>query len=108
MSQHPLGRTWGWAVGHRDEKSGRGGERSGEARQGLSEPGKKEVLQKMVKIHEAPSPPPLGGSRRRVRGGPAPKRWKAGRERIWRPRLTAPMAVGSSLPEQHYGGKGGF
>lgn len=95
----PLGEPWGWAVGNKDEKSGRGGERSGEARQGPGESGKKEVSQEMVKIHEGSPAHNPGEGAGGTHGGSAPGRWKAGRERIWGPRLIAPMAVGSPLPE---------
>lgn len=44
-------------MGHRAEKSGRGGERSEEARQGLGA-WEKEMSQEMVEIHEAHSPHP--------------------------------------------------
>lgn len=75
----PLGGPWGWTVGNRDEKSGRGGERSGDARQGPAESGKKEVSQGIVEMHEAPAHNRQEGAGG-AHGGPAPGRWKAGGE----------------------------
>lgn len=70
----PVGEPWGGAVGNRDKKLGRGGERSGEARQGPGESGKKEVSQEMVKIHEGPPAHNHWEGAGRTHGGSAPGR----------------------------------
>lgn len=105
VPQHPFGRTWELAAGDRAEKSGRGGERPGEARRGggwrggwLREPGEKELSQKTVQTHQAPSSP----SGRQQEEGPASERWKS-REREWRSRPALPMAVDFYLHVRYWG-----
>lgn len=51
------GRTQGWVVGDRAEKTRRGGE-VGRSKSGAKGAWDKEISQKLVEIHEAPSPHP--------------------------------------------------
>lgn len=93
VTQHPLGRTWGWAGKDRAKKSGRGGERSEEAWE-----------EGTVTENGTSSPGPQPTTGEAVGGGPIEglplKDGKLG-TKDGRPSLTVPMAVSSSLLE-HY------
>ena len=81
VPRHPLGRTWEWAAGDKAKKSGRGGQRSGEARQGRGSLGRRNYHGKWYKFTRPPAHH-QGGSRRRARRGLASERWKARERRV--------------------------
>lgn len=71
---------------------------------GAREAWEKEISPKMVEIHKGSSPHPSeAADPQRAPQRACSCKMEAGREGIWTPSLTAPMAVGSSLAEHPLG-----